>query len=188
MNYAQDYGQLLEPCNQKTHSKSKFTATEDQQILELVQKHGDQNWALIASKIKGRSTRQCRERYMNYLCPSVNNAPWTAEEDELLLLKREILGSRWKAIADFFPNRTDINVKNRWLKLERHRKKENRIKDESASSPIPSECPKPIMDHSANYAGDVWLQFLEPISQAVDLDDFSKLDDEFMQYFQSINY
>lgn len=184
MNCANDYGQLLMP--QKTHSKSKFTATEDQQILELVSKHGDQNWALIASKIKGRSTRQCRERYMNYLCPSVNNTPWTPQEDELLMEKRKELGSHWKAIADFFPNRTDINVKNRWLKLDRHRKKEIRKGIYRESSPAPVNTAPDLAAQKASYAGDVFVQFLEPISQAIDLDDYTRLGDEFMQYFQQI--
>lgn len=91
--------------------------------MQLVQHFGDENWALIASKVKGRSTRQCRERYKNYLSPSINNSPWTQEEEELLYEKYSIYGPKWKLIADFFKNRTDINIKNHWLKLERQKKK-----------------------------------------------------------------
>lgn len=126
-----------EHCNQQTkpgprHPRAKFSPMEDQRILELVERFGDQNWALIASMIKGRSTRQCRERYVNYLCPDVNTSPWTHEEDELLYLKKEAYGAHWKTISGFFKNRTDINVKNRWLKLERQKAKQIRKEKKAA--------------------------------------------------------
>ena len=177
----------------KSHSKSKFTSEEDRQILDLVSKFGSENWALIASKIKGRSTRQCRERYMNYLCPSVNNSPWTDAEDKLLAEKYTLFGPHWKVIADFFPNRTDINVKNRWLRLERHRIKNNSKKIEN---PIPTVLPplkKPIEQTTVGaapklgtYAGDTWVRFAEPLFRAVETDDFSTLNEDVLKYFKAV--
>ena len=38
-------------------------AQEDSLILELVGKHGPRQWSLIASHLKGRIGKQCRERF-----------------------------------------------------------------------------------------------------------------------------
>ncbi len=39
---------------------------EDELIMELVKKHGPRQWSLIASHLKGRIGKQCRERYKDY--------------------------------------------------------------------------------------------------------------------------
>ena len=107
----------------RPHPKDKFTSEEDNLLVELVSQIGEDNWALISSKINGRNTRQCRERWNKYLSPKVNTSAWTIEEDNLLYSKYNEFGAKWKQIAKYFIQRTDINVKNRFLKLERHRKK-----------------------------------------------------------------
>jgi hypothetical protein len=78
-------------------------------------------------KIQGRTTRQCKERWLNYLSPDVGNGPWTSQEDELLLTKVQELGFAWKSIAACFPTRTDINVKSRWRLIQRHVRREIRV-------------------------------------------------------------
>jgi hypothetical protein len=40
---------------------------EDAQLLMLVDEFGLQQWHLIASKLEGRSLRQCCERYTRYI-------------------------------------------------------------------------------------------------------------------------
>jgi len=42
--------------------KGPWTKEEDDTVLELVKKHGAQNWSFIASKLNGRIGKQCRER------------------------------------------------------------------------------------------------------------------------------
>ena len=61
-----------------------------------------------------RTSRQCRDRYRNYLDPQIMNTAWKKEEDILLLEKYNIFGSKWSIIAQFFPNRTANNIKNRY--------------------------------------------------------------------------
>ena len=46
--------------------KGSWSSEEDAIIVKLVGKFG-RNWALIAKKIEGRSGKQVRERYINYL-------------------------------------------------------------------------------------------------------------------------
>jgi hypothetical protein len=66
---------------------------------------------------------------MNYLAPNVVNGPWTAEEEQLLVRKYKQFGPSWKRIATCFNGRTDINVRNRWLLMQRrtHREAASRV-------------------------------------------------------------
>lgn len=115
----------------KTHSiyyeerkpliKRKFTADEDKIIVDLVAANGEKSWKLISSKLANRTSRQCRERWRNYLSPFSQNLPWTEEEDKTLLNLHSDLGSQWANIAKHFTKRTDVNVKNRWVLLQRKR-------------------------------------------------------------------
>jgi hypothetical protein len=102
--------------------KTKFTATEDLRLAELVTGYGVDDWKWIAQHMPRRSVRQCRERWLNYLCPSVRNGPWTEEDDALLLKKYAEFGSKWKDLTQFFQGRTEINIKNRYRTLARHRR------------------------------------------------------------------
>lgn len=106
-----------------TESNSKcrksFSPQEDEKLKQLVEKYGTSNWAMIEREMPGRNVRQCRERYKHYLSPEVSQRKWSKEEDELLLQKVSEIGSKWVRIAKLFNNRTDINVKNRWVVLMR---------------------------------------------------------------------
>ena len=105
----------------------KFSPDEDSQLRLLVQELGCDNWAAIASKMPGRNSRQCRERWNNYLSPKINNNEWTAEEDEILLEKYEEYGPRWVIIAKYLNRRTDQMVKNRYCILIRRKSKEKLV-------------------------------------------------------------
>jgi hypothetical protein len=54
-----------------------------------------------------------------YLDPEVIAGSWTSEEDAVLQRKHDELGSRWAAIAMFLPGRTEVQIKNRYVKLHR---------------------------------------------------------------------
>jgi hypothetical protein len=105
--------------SQRPGRKLKFTTAEDSQLVDLVRQWGDSDWSAIACSLPGRNPRQCRERWRHYLSPNVLLAPFSAREDALLLQKFEEFGRKWKAIAAFFPGRTDIALKNRYLLLVR---------------------------------------------------------------------
>ncbi|OHT13111.1 Myb-like DNA-binding domain containing protein [Tritrichomonas foetus] len=104
----------------KGHQKSKFSQEEDQKLASLVNQFGENSWNVIASFMDGRNIRQCRERWRHHLSPSVSNAPWSTLEDYILDQKYAEYGPQWKRIAEFFPNRTYINIKNRFLLKQRH--------------------------------------------------------------------
>lgn len=91
-----------------------FTSSEDELLKMIAWRYGAKNWILIASMIPGKTARQCRDRYMNYLAPGLCHSEWTTEEDELLKKLYRENGPKWSLISKHLPNRSPINVKNRW--------------------------------------------------------------------------
>lgn len=107
----------------RIHPRSQFSQEEDEKLTNLVNQYGDDNWEDIASLMKNRNIRQCKERWLNYLSPNVKNCPWTQEEDDLLEKLYLQYGPKWVKISQMIEGRTDINIKNRFLLIQRHKKR-----------------------------------------------------------------
>jgi hypothetical protein len=95
--------------------REKFFPEEDAKLKELVRLHGQNSWSEIANEMPGRNARQCRERWKHYLSSEKNRLVWTAEEDQLLFQKMTEYGPRWTALSRFFPGRSDLQIKHRWM-------------------------------------------------------------------------
>ena len=91
-----------------------FTPEEDALLRRIMFEQTFTTWIAVAAQIPGRSARQCRDRWANYLSPENKNGPWTQDEDRLLTEKFLELGPQWTSIAKFFDGRSENNVKNRW--------------------------------------------------------------------------
>jgi hypothetical protein len=133
---------------------AKFSAADDDQLCSLVTTLGTNNWTRIAERIGDKNPRQCKERWFNYLCPALNTASWSREEDMLLLQKFMEFGNKWVRIAQFFPNRTDSMVKNRFNKLQRRDRKRKELIQrcdrlfygtllKTQTTPVPAAAPPP---------------------------------------------
>jgi hypothetical protein len=107
----------------RKHPKTKFTPEEDFLLNRFVAQFGTMNWSVASSFLPLRSPRQCRERWMKYLCPTNSFEPFTQEEDNLLRQLFEQFGPKWMKISRAFRNRTDISLKNRWLVMMRHERR-----------------------------------------------------------------
>jgi hypothetical protein len=100
--------------NKHTSPRRKFSAEEDDKLRMLVHQMGNQRWESVAQRMPGRTARQCRDRYKNYLLSSLVITPWSPEEDALLRRKYAELGPKWVEISRWFRGRSGNDVKNRW--------------------------------------------------------------------------
>jgi hypothetical protein len=91
-----------------------FTLEEDAALTALVGPAPQCPWDQIAAQMPGRSARQCRERWISYLSPSLRVGPWTLAEDQQLLDEIARFGHQWTIIAHHFHGRSGNDVKNRW--------------------------------------------------------------------------
>lgn len=98
--------------------KERFTRREDLKLKQLVAKYSTDNWKIIAEHLKPRTPRQCRERWTNYINPSLSHEPWTADEDDILTKLHYDLGNHWKELQRYLPKRSKNNIKARWHYLE----------------------------------------------------------------------
>jgi hypothetical protein len=98
----------------KRSARRWFTPEEDAKIVEIVTRFPQLDWMDIASHLPGRTARQCRERWSEYLNPAIRVEPWTENEDNLLLRQIEMHGHRWTIIAQAFARRSDNDIKNRF--------------------------------------------------------------------------
>jgi hypothetical protein len=125
----------------KPHPRSKFTPEEDEELKVLVSQYST-DWKEIAVRMKTRDPRQCRERWTNYLCPTIIQPNWTERVDRQLEACVAIHGRRWSVIQTYFPDKTDTALKNRYNLIMRRHAREVKIalgqplRDRSMQTPI----------------------------------------------------
>jgi hypothetical protein len=97
-----------------------WTTEEDRVLLETIATN-DYNlvWPKIAGAIPGRTGKQCRERYLNHLKPSVKLTSWSVAEDAMIFRLYNVEGSKWSRMVKHLPGRTDNSIKNRYHHLKR---------------------------------------------------------------------
>lgn len=122
-------------------SRRPFTVEEDAKLLDIMTSLQIVNWEQVAAHFNGRSSRQCRERWLNYLNPSIRTGPWTEIEDDLLLEKVNELGRCWSSIGKFFNGRSENDIKNRWYSHLKYRTVEDNGKFKFVNDPSESLFP-----------------------------------------------
>lgn len=95
--------------------RGPWTAVEDNQLRDFVDKHGEHNFHEYNKHILGRDTKQCKERWFNVLSPRIIKGSWTIEEDYLIFLLYSSYGTQWVKYTEHFQgNRAENNIKNRF--------------------------------------------------------------------------
>ncbi|CAJ2669715.1 unnamed protein product [Trifolium pratense] len=105
--------------------KGQWTANENRNLVELMDSFG-RNWTEIAKFMNGRNAKQCRERWYNHLRPQIKKAPWSEEEEKILIKAHKKVGNKWTEIARMLPGRTENAIKNRWNTAIRSHNRKNR--------------------------------------------------------------
>ncbi|XP_050375201.1 transcription factor MYB124-like isoform X3 [Argentina anserina] len=130
-----------------------WSQEEDDTLRDQISTHGTENWAIIASKFKDKTTRQCRRRWYTYLNSDFKKGGWSPEEDMLLCEAQKIFGNRWTEIAKVVSGRTDNAVKNRFSTLCKKRAKYEALAKENATSYVNSNDKRVIIRNGFNTDG-----------------------------------
>ncbi|KAF8075497.1 hypothetical protein N665_1090s0013 [Sinapis alba] len=73
--------------------------TEDEILKASMMKYVKNKWGRISSLDVGKSAKQCKARWNEWLDPPIKKTEWTKEEDEKLLHLSKILPTQWRTIA-----------------------------------------------------------------------------------------
>ena len=86
----------------KYHTKGgTWKNAEDEILKAAVMKYGLNQWPRISSLLVRKSSKQCKERWYNWLDPKLKKTEWTKEEDEQLITLVKMFPCQWKTIAPF---------------------------------------------------------------------------------------
>ncbi|KAF8524743.1 hypothetical protein JB92DRAFT_3109264 [Gautieria morchelliformis] len=93
----------------------RWTSTLDNKLLEAVERHGSNNWVLVAYSVSQHvSANQCQIRYERSLNPEIKRGKFTDEEDERLMKSIEVHGTDWVKVAQDVPGRTNAQCRGRY--------------------------------------------------------------------------
>ncbi|KAI0650090.1 hypothetical protein C8Q79DRAFT_1006389 [Trametes meyenii] len=114
--------------------RGPWTADEDERLRQTVAAIGH-TWVDVAQFVQGRNNEQCRDRYQDYLSPSVKKGKWTPEQDAALMEAVEQVGlGKWKEVSQIINlGRTDNMCRIRYGLLSK------RKGTGAAASPAPED-------------------------------------------------
>ena len=108
--------QIIKLEMQERKKKVNWTKEEDMLLIKAV---GDYNkrpsWKEVAKVVKTRTSKQCKQRYINNLMSNIKKGNWTKEEDEQLLSLQKQYGNQWAVISKIMVGRSPNTLKNRYF-------------------------------------------------------------------------
>ncbi|KAI0676934.1 hypothetical protein C8Q78DRAFT_961051 [Trametes maxima] len=139
--------------------RGPWTADEDDRLRQTVAAVGH-TWVDVAQFVQGRNNEQCRDRYQDYLSPSVKKGKWTPEQDAALMEAVEQVGlGKWKEVSQIINlGRTDNMCRIRYGLLAK------RKMPGTAPSPTPEDSRAASRESSQVQTGPTEFLILHPES------------------------
>jgi len=105
----------------KTNSE-RWTKKEEATVSRAIMTESNPpftRWADLAVRLPGRTSKQIRDRWTNYMDPALNRLPFSQEDDMQLWNGHKELGNRWVDIGVkiFQSTRSENQIKNRWYSV-----------------------------------------------------------------------
>ena len=98
-----------------------WTKEEDARLTEIMKKFKNpRDWEPIAkAHDRGRTAKECNERWIRYLKPGARKGQWTDQEDaivmEVVTNSSEQPFTRWSDLASRLPGRVGKQIRDRWV-------------------------------------------------------------------------
>jgi Myb-like DNA-binding domain len=98
-----------------------WSKEEDSRLTEIMKKYKNpRDWEPIAKEHgRGRSAKECHERWIRYLKPGVRKGQWTDHEDAIVMeavsTSSEQPFTRWSDLAQRLPGRVGKQIRDRWV-------------------------------------------------------------------------
>ena len=93
-----------------------FDKNDDEKLKKAVERYGTSDWKKIASKMKGFSARQCKDRYEIYHQCENRNGKWEPWEDDFIISRFGEFGYKWKLYVPSLKGRNPNSIKNRYYR------------------------------------------------------------------------
>ena len=98
---------LLKEAINEQHEKLHNQIEQQQLIFDS----SKIDWVSVSDIVKTRTGKQCRERWINHLDPSLKKEKWTKQEDEQLLSLGSRFPGKWAEISRHIEGRSQNQVK-----------------------------------------------------------------------------
>lgn len=95
----------------------KWTPDEEATLLRCYALYG-KSWKKVSEHLCFRTSKQCREHYVNYLNPSLRHDAWSPEEDDALRALHAQFGTKWCRIASALTTRSQLAIRYRLRVLD----------------------------------------------------------------------
>ncbi|KAF2658221.1 hypothetical protein K491DRAFT_290395 [Lophiostoma macrostomum CBS 122681] len=96
----------------------KWSIAEDQKLREEVEAQRStgevKDWCRIATKLPGRTNKDCRKRWHNSVAGGLKKGQWSKGEDAHLSRGVERFGQRWTLVAEVVGSRSADQCAKRW--------------------------------------------------------------------------
>ena len=110
------------PLKKRKTNSERWTKKEEATVSQAIMTESNPpftRWADLAVRLPGRTSKQIRDRWTNYMDPALNRLPFSPEDDMQLWNGHKELGNRWVDIGvkKFQSTRSENQIKNRWYSV-----------------------------------------------------------------------